>query len=159
MKSERSTASRIIRLRRAAGSVLKLKIRPKAEDDHVRNMDVPAGLDNVLEVRAHVPAGSDVKPVEEFQWIFGARNSNAGSGQLDRFGGATIVIGTADRKSDHIARTRRERSRIKKAGRDLIVERCGRAICLDDVEEYRQAFGRCPAAFLSWSVVAFWIIN
>jgi hypothetical protein len=47
--------------------VLKLKIRPKAEDDHVRNMDVPAGLDNALEVRAHVPARSDVKPVEEFQ--------------------------------------------------------------------------------------------
>jgi hypothetical protein len=116
MKSERSTASRIIRLRRAAGSVLKLKIRPKAEDDHVRNMGVAAGLHNALEVWAHVPAGSDVKPVEEFQRIFGARDSNAGIGQLDRFGGATIVIGTSGRKSDRIVRTQRERSGKKRLG-------------------------------------------
>jgi hypothetical protein len=110
MKSERSTASRIIRLRRAAGSVLKLQIRPKAEHDHVRNMDVAAALYNVLEGWAHVPPRSDIKPVEDFQRIFGAGNGNAGIGQLNYFGDATIVIGTAGRKSDHIVRTQRERS-------------------------------------------------
>jgi hypothetical protein len=116
MKSERSTASRIIRLRRAAGSVLKLQIRPKAEHDHVRNMDVAAALYNVLEGWAHVPPRSDIKPVEDFQRIFGAGNGNAGIGQLDYFGDATIVIGTAGRKSDHIVRTQRERSGKKRLG-------------------------------------------
>jgi hypothetical protein len=116
MKSERSTASRIIRLRRAAGSVLKLQNRPKAEHDHVRNMDVAPALYNVLEGWAHVPPRSDIKPVEDFQRIFGAGNGNAGVGQLDYFGDATIVIGTAGRKSDRIVRTQRERSGKKRLG-------------------------------------------
>ena len=83
-------------LRRAVGESLKLEVRPNAEDDHRRNMDVPASLDNVLEVRLHVPARSDVKFVKEFQRIFGAGDSGARIGKFDRFGGATIVIGTSN---------------------------------------------------------------
>ena len=114
-------------------------------------------MDNELE--AHAPARSDAIAIKEFQWIFGAGDGHAGIGQLVRFGGATIVTGTADRNSDHIVGTRRERSRIKKAGRDLIVERYGRAVCLDDVEENRQALDRRPATLLSRSVVALRIIS
>jgi hypothetical protein len=33
--------------------VLKFEVRPNAEDDHARSLDVPAGMDNVLEVRLH----------------------------------------------------------------------------------------------------------
>jgi hypothetical protein len=34
----------------ARASVSKFEVRPEAEDDHVRSLDVPAGLDNVLKI-------------------------------------------------------------------------------------------------------------
>lgn len=122
---------------KSMAQVLKFEVGPKPEDNHARSLDVPAGMHNVLEVRLHAPARSDVIAMKDFQRIFGAGDGYAGIGKLNRFGGATIVVRTADRNSDHIVGTQLERSRIKKAGRDLIVERCGRAVCLDEVEEHR----------------------
>jgi hypothetical protein len=63
-RSERSSTRRSISSARE--SVLKFEIRPKADDDDTRSLDVPAGMDNVLEVRAHAQARSDVIAIKEF---------------------------------------------------------------------------------------------